>query len=167
MTACPILVLLCLAAGRPVHDVAIIVPAASRGDAESRSARVAAEEMGELLGEIGLEADMLEDAALDDAALARRRVAILPDNPGLSDQAAAALEKFIDAGGKVVVCYQLPPRLEKVLGFGKARHVTPKRPQTSSPRCDSMPRTSPPFRPRSARPRGTSPPSSRSANRPG
>jgi uncharacterized lipoprotein YddW (UPF0748 family) len=112
------------------HDVALVIPAPGRGtsDREVRTARITADGLGDLLGEIGLGADAVEDATLAHGALEKRRVAILAYNPGLDDRAAAALEDFVKTGGKLLVCFQLPPRLEKVLGFGKPKYVAPNRP---------------------------------------
>jgi len=111
------------------HDVALVVPAARGGkDSEARTARRTAGIVADMLGELGLGADAVEDAALPRGALQNRRVAILAYNPRLDDEAAAALEQFVKAGGKLIVCYNLPPRLEKVLGFGRPKFVRPELP---------------------------------------
>lgn len=116
------------------HDVALVIPAPGRGtsDREARTARTTADSLADLLDEIGLGADAVEDAALAHGALEKRRVAILAYNPGLDDRAGyppgAALEEFVKAGGKLLVCFQLPPRLEKVLGLGRPKYVAPQRP---------------------------------------
>jgi uncharacterized lipoprotein YddW (UPF0748 family) len=49
-------------------------------------------------------------------------------HPGLSDETVAALEQFVKLGGKLLVCYQLPPRLGELLGFKSAKYVRPERP---------------------------------------
>ncbi len=112
------------------HDVALVIPTPAGGlnARDLRTARITSDGVGDLLSEIGLGADAVEDTALAHGALEKRRVAILAYNPHLDDRAAAALEDFVEAGGKLLVCFQMPPRLEKVLGFGKAKYVPPKQP---------------------------------------
>ncbi|MGQ9574629.1 MAG: glycoside hydrolase family 10 protein [Thermoguttaceae bacterium] len=110
--------------------LALVIPGAGQDprDRELRTAHTTAEAVGDMLGEIGLEADAVEQTALGHGALEKRRVAILAYNPQLDEQAAAVLEDFVNQGGKLLVCYQLPPRLGKVLGFGRPRHIRPAQP---------------------------------------
>jgi len=112
------------------HEVALIVPAAAthRGDPEYRAAMDSAALVAGMLEELGLGSDAIEDTALAAGALGKRRVAILAHNPGVSNEGIAALEKFVEGGGKVFVCYSLPERLGRVLGFGNAKYVRPQRP---------------------------------------
>ncbi len=113
--------------------MALVIPTArSEEDGEARTAIRTAEAVTGLLAELGLGADAVEDRAVARGALQRRHVAILAYNPRLSDQSADALARFVEQGGKLVVCYQLPPRLEKVLGFGKAKYVRPATPDQFS-----------------------------------
>jgi uncharacterized lipoprotein YddW (UPF0748 family) len=112
------------------HDVVVVIPSAGGLNArELRTARATADGVAEFLDEIGLGADAVEDSALIHGALEKRRVAILPHNPQLAAGAEAALEEFAKTGGKILVCYQMPQRLEKVLGFGKPKYIPPKRPE--------------------------------------
>jgi uncharacterized lipoprotein YddW (UPF0748 family) len=117
------------------HDVALVLP--SRGP-ELRSARHTAATVADLLAELGLGADGIDEDSLASGALDKRRIAILADNPNLGDQAAALLEQFVARGGKVFACYHVPPRLQKLLGFGKLRYVRPEQPDRfAAIRCDS------------------------------
>ncbi len=111
------------------HDVALVVPDSStrRDDREVRSALDTAELLSGMLAELGLGADAIDETALLNGALGKRRVAVLAHNPGLSNQAAAALERFVGDGGKLLVCYQLPSRLGTALGFGRAKYVRQQR----------------------------------------
>jgi len=117
-----------LAAGR--HDVALVIPAAQahRGDRELDGALKTAESVGAMLAELGLGSDAVEDAALEQGALGDRRVAILAHNPRLPAEAVEALEKFVSGGGKLLVCYSLPSRLGRLLGFEKPQYVPRKQP---------------------------------------
>jgi len=110
------------------HDVALIIPAAQahRGDREIQSALRAAEDFGSMLDELGLGSDAVEDAAVLHGALGDRKVAVLAYNPGLDDATAAALEQFVEGGGKLFACYSLHPRLAKVLGIGRTQYFRPE-----------------------------------------
>lgn len=114
-----------LAAAR--HDVALIIPGAGRHQ-EHSTAIGTAENVAEMIAELGLGSDAVEDSALVHGALGDRSVAILAYNPGLPAEAADALVQFVERGGKLLVCYQLPGRLGQVLGFGKPNYVGKKRP---------------------------------------
>jgi uncharacterized lipoprotein YddW (UPF0748 family) len=111
------------------HDVALVIPDASsrRRDSEIDTALDTAQRLTAMLAELGLGADAIDETALPHGALGRRRVAVLAYNPGLGNEAAAALERFVDAGGKLLVCYKLPGRLGPVLGFGGAKYVRQQR----------------------------------------
>ncbi len=94
-----------LAAAR--HDVALVIPAGDEHQ-EYETARKIADGVGGMLVELGLGSDAVEDTALSHGALGDRRVAILAHNPGLSAEATEALVEFVERGGKLLVCYQLP-----------------------------------------------------------
>ncbi|NLX57055.1 MAG: family 10 glycosylhydrolase [Planctomycetaceae bacterium] len=108
------------------HDVALIIPAA-RSQSELRGALQAAEDVGEILAELGLGSDAIEDEALATGALGDRKIAILAHNPDIPDTAVDALVKFIEQGGKVFVCYQLPAKLAAALGFAESTYFRPSR----------------------------------------
>ncbi len=112
------------------HDIALVIPSA-RGGAEHPELKAAlknAEEVGEMLAELGLGADAIEDAALAHGALGRRHVAILAYNPRLETPAVEALQKYVEGGGKLLLCYSLPPKLGKLLGFDNPKYVPQKSP---------------------------------------
>jgi hypothetical protein len=50
--------------------------------------------------------DIVSDTRLDDALLRRYRVLIAPDAAALSERAAAAIERFVDAGGALVASHE-------------------------------------------------------------
>jgi len=112
------------------HDVALVIPAAyaHEGDREVQSALRAAEDLGEMLAELGLGSDAVEDAAVADGALGDRRVAILAYNPRLDDRAAAALERFVEGGGKLFACFGVAPPLARALGIGHMQYFRPEQP---------------------------------------
>ncbi|NQT37579.1 MAG: hypothetical protein HQ581_08825, partial [Planctomycetes bacterium] len=112
------------------HDVALVIPAAyaHENDGEIRAALGAAEDVGGMLDELGLGSDAVEDAAIANGALGDRHVAVLAYNPGLSPEAVAALERFVEGGGKLFACYRVPPRLAKLLGIGGMEYFRPEKP---------------------------------------
>ena len=111
------------------HDVALVIPAAyaHKNHPEFKAALSTAESVGDMLRELGLGADAVEDAAVPGGALGNRRVAILAYNPQLSADVTDALAGFVENGGKLLVCYNLPPRLGQALGFGRGQYVHPEK----------------------------------------
>ncbi len=111
------------------HDVALVIPVAyaHQGDREIQGALRAAEDLGAMLDELGLDSDAVEDGALAHGALGDRRVAILAYNPRLSPEAVEALEHFVEKGGKLFACYPLPPRLARLLGIGRMQYFRPEK----------------------------------------
>ncbi len=110
------------------HDVALVVPSAAAvgENRELASARHVAQDMAAMLGELGLGTDAVEDTDVIAGALSDRRVAIVAYHPSLSDDAVAALIQFVEAGGKVFICYSLPPALGQALGFARGEYYRPE-----------------------------------------
>ena len=81
-----------------------------------------------MLDELGLPCDTLSDAALLDGGLQQRQIAVLAYHPQPSEAAVAALAHFVQSGGKLLVCYVLPPRLGAALGFSDAQYLRQQRP---------------------------------------
>jgi uncharacterized lipoprotein YddW (UPF0748 family) len=114
------------------QGLALVVPGAAGelDDAELRSARSISEDLEAMLTSLGLEADTIDETtvtATQGRALGKRPVAILAYNPRLGDETAAALAKYVEAGGKLLVCYQLHPSLAAALGFSRGEYVRPER----------------------------------------
>ncbi len=109
------------------HDVALVIPSAT-ASGELRSALQTAEEVGEMLSDLGLGSDAVEETAVVRGALGQRRIAILAYNPGLSSAATDALVQFVNQGGKLLVCYQLPQPLGDALGFAQPQYLRPDQP---------------------------------------
>ncbi len=123
-----------------VHNVALVIPTASDAS-EVRTALQTAEDVGDMLAELGLGSDAIEDQAMAGGALGDRSVAILAYNPGISDAALEAIVQFVERGGKVLACYQLPPKLATTLGFAEPTYLRPSRPgELAEVRFDSQAR---------------------------
>jgi uncharacterized lipoprotein YddW (UPF0748 family) len=113
------------------HDVAVLAPGKpprAADQSELRTARDAAASVSRMLDELGIPVDTVSDKDLLDGVLRERQVVILAYNPYLDEQTAGALSRFVQSGGKLLVCYLLPPRLAAALGFDHAEYVRQQRP---------------------------------------
>ena len=98
---------------RPAVAVYRNVAGARREAGVARYARI----VGASLGRLGIRYELLDDKAVAGGRLTGTKVAILPLNPVLPKDAAAAIGKFVAGGGKLLVCYHLPDPLGKLLGL--------------------------------------------------
>ena len=81
-----------------------------------------------MLDELGIHADAVSQDDLRKGVPRQRSVIILAYNPYLDEQTAAGLSRFVQSGGKLLVCYLLPPRLAAALGFDHVEYVRQQRP---------------------------------------
>ncbi len=81
-------------------DVALIVPSPKR---ESPTARDAAHRLQTMLDELGLDADPIDENAAAAGALGRRRVAVLSPGFTPNKECIAAIARFLEGDGKLVV----------------------------------------------------------------
>lgn len=72
--------------------------------------------MADILARAGIDAGVVDDVDVEAGVLEGKRIAVYPLNPSPSDRELEALEAFIAAGGRVVVCYSLSPRLAALVG---------------------------------------------------
>ncbi|NQU25117.1 MAG: hypothetical protein HQ567_27845, partial [Candidatus Nealsonbacteria bacterium] len=106
------------------HDVALVIPDRSTrpDDGETATAVDTADRLAAMLAELGLGSDAVDETAVLRGALGHRRVAVLAYNPRLDSRSAAALQQYVEDGGKLLVCYQLPHGLGRTLGFGNPKY---------------------------------------------
>ena len=101
------------------HNVALVVPiqAQSRTEAELAVAKEASHRIEVMLKGIGLRANPLDEKAIAQGDLGRRRVVVLPSNFTPSDRCIVALAKFVKSGGKLVIyaAANVPARLRAAL----------------------------------------------------
>ena len=101
------------------RDVALVVPiqAPSRSEAELAVAKEASHRLEVMLDGLGLGADLLDEKAIAEGDLGRRRAVVLPSNFTPSDPCVAALAKFVKSGGKLVIyaAANVPARLREAL----------------------------------------------------
>ncbi|MCC6730212.1 MAG: family 10 glycosylhydrolase [Chthonomonadales bacterium] len=91
----------------------VVVRSARGGDEQRRQAEATAT----LLARAGADCMSVDDTDVADGALEGKRVAVYPMSPGLLDAEAAALERFVAGGGKVLALYTVPERLAGLLGI--------------------------------------------------
>ncbi len=129
--------------------VSILLPDRQRENVgENRTAAEQAQLWHETLTQLGIRSEMVRDAQLverlagaaapetgrataaDATALVagpnsatQPAVIVLAYRPGLDRATEEALVRYVAGGGKVVACYQMPPRLAAALGFGQLRYV--------------------------------------------
>ncbi len=73
----------------------------------------------------GVEWEMSSDSAVENEnALDGKRVAIFPHNGTLPEGEVAAVERFMDAGGKIIIFYALPAKLAARIGIETAGYQT-------------------------------------------
>lgn len=68
------------------------------------------------LGRFNIQAGVLSRAEVESGLLAQGRLAILPYNENISAAEWTAMENFVAGGGKLLVYYLLPARMEPMLG---------------------------------------------------
>jgi uncharacterized lipoprotein YddW (UPF0748 family) len=95
---------------------------------ELLAAKHTAQPIVSMLAELGIESRTFDEIKVAHGALNGCSVAILPNNPTVDVACVAALQRFCESGGKLFICYSLPPRLSETLGFGRAKYVKQKRP---------------------------------------
>ncbi len=112
------------------HPIALVMPAerTKRESGETEAARQTASRVAEMLADLGLGADAVEDADLPHGALGDRPVALLAYLPRMEESTLEALESYVQKGGKLIVCYNLPPRLAKLLGLKNPKYLPQSRP---------------------------------------
>jgi uncharacterized lipoprotein YddW (UPF0748 family) len=93
-----------------------------RNTRAGREAETWTGEMASVLARAGVEAGTVDDLDVETGVLAGKHIAIYPLNPSPSDKEMEALEAFVRAGGRVVVCYYLPARLGALVGVEPLGH---------------------------------------------
>ena len=82
-----------------------------------------AEDMAKALVRAGIESGTVDDVDVEAGVLVGKRIAVLPLNSRVSDKELDAIEAFVKAGGRLLVCYSLHPRLAALLGLEKIGYM--------------------------------------------
>jgi len=99
-----------------------------RNTRAGREAEGYTSEMVSTLARAGVEAGTVDDLDVEAGVLTGKHIAIYPLNPRPSDKEMEALEAFVRAGGRVVVCYSLSPRLAALVGVEPLGHQSSEYP---------------------------------------
>ncbi len=100
--------------------------AASRAPGEVKGIKQYTNVMARFLDRAGLSYIVLSDLDVTAERLKASKLVILPLNPGMPDNVADGIAKFLQAGGKLLACYSLTDRLEPVVGIRSGPHVRQK-----------------------------------------
>jgi uncharacterized lipoprotein YddW (UPF0748 family) len=107
--------------GAPIAVVRGDAPA-RQNPAETRAVGGYHQTVKDCLAQEGVVFDELTGPDVAAGKLAGHRIAILTYHSTLSDAELAALEKFLDRDGKIILFYGAPPRLAARLGFRLLQH---------------------------------------------
>ena len=105
---------------------ALVVRADSRmsaDDPESKSYASYAESVSATFEKLGIPSVQVADLDLTAAHLEGIRLAVLPYNPSLPAATAAALEAFVQGGGKLLACYSTSEEALRLLGLRRTGYV--------------------------------------------
>jgi len=90
---------------------------------EARSVRAQAAAISKLLRSLGIDSGAIGDTDVENGALEGRKMAIFAYSPNMSEKEAAAVEKFVSAGGKVIAFYSAHSRFLAALGLEPSKWV--------------------------------------------
>ena len=82
--------------------------------------------VSDALRRIGAECEVMGDAAVAAGRLRDMKIVILPLNPVLPKGAADEINRFVNRGGKLIVCFNLPRPLDRLLGVRLGGYVDAK-----------------------------------------
>lgn len=83
--------------------------------------------MTALLRSAGVDAGGVDSTDIEKGILEGKKIVVYPNNGHVTDAEAAALERFVRGGGKILACYGLPAKLAEILGLADADYVRPDR----------------------------------------
>jgi len=84
---------------------------------EARSVQQYADLMAKTLERLGLEFSVVNDTDVEAGALSGCKLALFPHNPDTSEKEHKAIERFVKAGGKIMLFYSLPESLAELIGL--------------------------------------------------
>jgi uncharacterized lipoprotein YddW (UPF0748 family) len=100
--------------------------AAGKAPREVKAIKQYTDVMAQFLDRAGLSYFVLSDLDVTAERLKGTKLIILPHNPTMPDNAADEIGKFLQAGGKLLACYNLPNRLEPIVGIRSGPHIRQK-----------------------------------------
>lgn len=103
--------------------IAIIVP--DDDNMQDQTAFQVADTFESLFSSVHINIDRITESSLTANGLGQRKLAILPHNPKLSKQGCDVLNRYLNRGGKLFVCYHLPPAISSNLGIKQGTYYRP------------------------------------------
>jgi uncharacterized lipoprotein YddW (UPF0748 family) len=97
-----------------------------RNTRAGREAETWVEQTASALARAGVDAGTVDDADVERGVLEGKKIAVYPLNPQPSEKEMDAVEAFVRAGGKLVVCFNLPPRMAALLGVEDRGYMQPE-----------------------------------------
>ncbi len=108
------------------HAVAVVVDPSDTDD--GKLCRQVAQRIEDMLGQAGLPVDRIDQTTLDAAHVGQRRLLIFPYNPRLGDESVEFLRNGVERSRfKIVLCYQLPGKLQTAIGMKRGTYFRPDR----------------------------------------
>lgn len=99
--------------GMVAESASVAVVRCTRGGKEVESWP---DRMTTMLRAAGIDAGTVDDVDVEQGVLRGKKIAVYPMNPAVSEAEAAELQRFVDAGGRILACYIIPERLGRLLG---------------------------------------------------
>lgn len=96
---------------------------AQRNPEEAKGAMQYAEAVAQTLQALDIGYAMISDLEVTAEQLKSAKLAVLPHNPSMPDRVVNELEKYTEAGGKLLAFYSVPGKLRKVMGVEGGQHV--------------------------------------------
>ncbi|MBN2377865.1 MAG: family 10 glycosylhydrolase [Sedimentisphaerales bacterium] len=96
--------------------------------AETKSIKKYTDLMSRLLNQAGFAHYVISDQELPADKLQNLKLIILPYNPAPTEDLISQLTNFIQTGGKLLCCYQMPPALQQLCGVRIKSHLPQKQP---------------------------------------
>ncbi len=105
--------------------VAIIVP--DEQNEQTKTSFQVADNFESFLASVNVPLDRVTESSLQAGGLGKRKLAILPHNPTLDAQACEVLNRFMDKGGKLFICYRIPAAIATHLGIKQGTYYRPEK----------------------------------------
>jgi len=105
--------------------IAIIVP--DEQNEQTNTSFQVAELFESFLATVNIAADRITESSLQTGGLGRRRLAILPHNLTLNPQACEVLNRYMNKGGKIFVCYRIPSAIANSFGIKQRTYYRPEK----------------------------------------
>ena len=97
--------------------------AAKNSPNEADSVLTYARNIAQSLSDLGISYALVSDLDVTAERLKKKKIVILPHNPGMPDNVVSELIKYIQTGGKVISFYGLPNKLRNAVNIPGGKHI--------------------------------------------